>query len=244
MDARKADIKAAHTQTCQWLLTHSDYLSWLDQRQHHCRFLWIRGKPGVGKSIIMKFSYTRMRKQDQDRQVLTTSFFFNARGDDMEKSVVGMYRSLLLQLFEGFPDLQGVLDDQDLVPRNQKTCPSLNSLKDLFRAAILCLGNRSCACYIDALDECDEQQIRDMVEFFEELSEYCRGEGIKLRVCFSSRHYPYITIRSGIQLTLEGQPGHNKDMESYIENYLRIENPVLFDSLKSTILDKAAGIFL
>lgn len=65
----------------------------------------------MGKSIIMKFIYTRMRKQDQDRQVLTTSFFFNARGDDMEKSVSGMYRSLLLQLFEGFPDVQRVLDD-------------------------------------------------------------------------------------------------------------------------------------
>jgi ankyrin repeat protein len=244
MDARKADIKAAHSQTCQWLLNHPDFLSWLDQRRQHCRFLWIRGKPGVGKSIIMKFVYTRMRKQDQARQVLTTSFFFNARGDVMEKSVSGMYRSLLLQLLEGFPDLQGVLDDHDLVPRNHKTCPSLNSLKDLFRAAILCLGNRSCACFIDALDECDEQQIRDMIEFFEELSEYCRGEGIKLRVCFSSRHYPYITIRSGIQLTLEGQPGHNKDMESYIENHLRVENPILFDSLKSTMLDKAAGIFL
>ncbi|KAM0204555.1 hypothetical protein ACHAPA_002000 [Fusarium lateritium] len=192
----------------------------------------------------MKFIYTRMRKQDRDRQVLTTSFFFNARGDDLEKSVSGMYRSLLLQLFEGFPDLQGVLDDQDLVPRNRETCPSLNSLKDLFRAAILCLGNRSCACFIDALDECDEQQIRDMIGFFEELSEDCRGEAIKLRVCFSSRHYPYITIRSGIQLTLEGQPGHTKDMESYIGNHLRIENPVLFDSLKSTMLDKAAGIFL
>lgn len=162
----------------------------------------------------------------------------------MEKSVSGMYRSLLLQLFEGFPDVQRVLDDQDLVPRNQKTCPSLNSLKDLFRAAILCLGNRSCACFIDALDECDEQQIRDMIEFFEERSEHCRGEGIKLRVCFSSRHYPYITIRSGIQLILEGQPGHTKDLETYIGNHLRIGNSAIFNSLKSTILDKAAGIFL
>ncbi|KAJ4268430.1 hypothetical protein NW762_002493 [Fusarium torreyae] len=155
-----------------------------------------------------------------------------------------MYRSLLLQLFEGFPDLQQVLDDNYLVPRNHSACPSLNALKDLFRTAVSLLGNRSCTCFVDALDECDEQQVMDMVDFFEELSEQCTRMDINLRFCFSSRHYPYIDIRSGIRLLLENQVGHTEDLESYIDSHLRIGSPALTQELKPTILKKAAGIFL
>ncbi|KAF5019023.1 hypothetical protein F66182_8973 [Fusarium sp. NRRL 66182] len=246
MDSRKTNIKAAYSKTCQWFLKHPDYLAWLDheKRQQHHGYLWIRGKPGAGKSIIMKFIYTRMRKKDQHQKALTASFFFNARGEYLEKSIPGMYRSLLLQLLEGFPDLQQVLDDSDLVPRDQITCPSLNVLKDLFRTAVSSLGCRSFACFIDALDECDEQQVMDMVEFFEELAEQCTENGTRLQICFSSRHYPYIDIQSGIRLTLESQDGHTKDLETYIENHLRIKDRGLVQELKPMILEKAAGIFL
>jgi ribosomal 50S subunit-associated protein YjgA (DUF615 family) len=49
----------------------------------------------------------------------------------------------------------------------------LNILKDLFRSAISALGERALTCFVDTLDECDEQQVRDMVEFFEEVAEQC-----------------------------------------------------------------------
>src|SRR4029077_6880907 len=29
IEARRSNIKANHSKTCQWLLTHSDYLDWL-----------------------------------------------------------------------------------------------------------------------------------------------------------------------------------------------------------------------
>ncbi|KAI8411046.1 hypothetical protein FOFC_07640, partial [Fusarium oxysporum] len=213
------------------------------QSQHH-GFLWIRGKPGAGKSIIMKFIYTKMKKTDIPMKPLTISFFFNARGALLEKSVSGMYRSLLLQLLEGFPDLQKILDDPDLIPRNQITCPPLNILKDLFRSAISYLDKRALTCFVDALDECDEQQIKDMVEFFEEVAEQCVEDNVRFQVCFSSRHYPYIDIKSGIRLTLEGQDGHNEDLKHYISKHLRIQDPDLVNELKQMMLEKAAGVFL
>ncbi|KAF5258984.1 hypothetical protein FOXYS1_10420, partial [Fusarium oxysporum] len=246
IDSRKTTIKTAYSKTCRWFLKHPDYLSWLDsekQSQHH-GFLWIRGKPGAGKSIIMKFIYTKMKKTDIPMKALTVSFFFNARGAFLEKSVSGMYRSLLLQLLEGFPDLQQTLDDPDLIPRNQVTCPPLNILKDLFRSAISYLDKRALTCFVDALDECDEQQVKDMVEFFEEVAEQCVEDNVRFQVCFSSRHYPYIDIKSGIRLTLEGQDGHNDDLKHYITKHLRIQDPALIDELKQMMLDKAAGVFL
>ncbi|KAH7115470.1 Pfs, NACHT and ankyrin domain protein [Dactylonectria estremocensis] len=246
IDSRKTTIKTAHIKTCYWFLKNTDYLNWLDfkkQVDHH-GFLWIRGKPGAGKSIIMKFIYMKVKRTDRRHQALTSSFFFNARGDSLEKSVSGMYRSLLLQLLEGFSDLQQVLDDPDSIPRNQTDCPSVNSLKDLLRNAVYLLEGRSFTCFVDALDECDEQQVKDMVEFFEELAEYCTENHVWLRICFSSRHYPYIDVRSGIRLTLEDQRGHAEDLENYVTNRLQIRDRALVEELKPIMLEKAAGVFL
>ncbi|KAL7765148.1 hypothetical protein ACKLNR_003064 [Fusarium oxysporum f. sp. zingiberi] len=246
IDARKLTIKAAHSKTCRWFLKHPDYLSWIDPQQtsQHHGFLWIRGKPGAGKSTIMKFIYQESKKKDLEHQSLTASFFFNARGELLEKTVSGMYRSLLLQLFHGFPDLECVLDDPDLLPRNQSGCPPLNVLKDLLRAAVAKLGQRSFRCFIDALDECDEQQVMDLVEYFEELAEQFTEDNINLRICFSSRHYPYIDIKFGIRIILEEQIGHGSDLESYIKTHLRIKDRPLLAELQEKMLEKAAGVFL
>ncbi|CAH0047183.1 unnamed protein product [Clonostachys solani] len=246
IDTRKATLKNAHKKTCRWFLDHPEYHDWLDHEKilHHHGFLWIRGKPGAGKSIMMKFLYLHMRKKDRRGRVLTASFFFVARGDLLERSVSGMYRSLLLQLLEGFPDLQRLLDGPELIPRNEMGCPPLNVLKDLFRTAVSSVADRSFTCFIDALDECDEQQVMDMVEFFDELAEHCTENGVRFQVCFSSRHYPYIDIRSGIRMTLENQEGHAKDLEAYIKSQLRIKNPSLVEELIPMLLEKAAGVFL
>src|SRR5438270_13458919 len=94
LDARHATIKTAHAKTCKWLLKKSEYLDWLDLNnipEHH-GFLWIKGKPGSGKSTIMKFAFAHAKKTMKDGIII--SFFFNARGEHLEKSTEGMYRSL------------------------------------------------------------------------------------------------------------------------------------------------------
>jgi ankyrin repeat protein/nucleoside phosphorylase len=245
IDARRTDIRGAHTRTCRWLLGHAKYNSWLDpgeQLQNH-GFLWIRGKAGAGKSTMMKFVYLETKKRKKPNMAVA-SFFFNARGDYLERSISGMYRSLLLQLLHEFSDLRSVLDDTDIVPRNQEHCPGLNALKELLSNAVMALGQRCFTCFVDALDECDELEVRDMVQFFEELAENAADRGIQFRVCFSSRPYPYIDIHRGILLTLEEEPGHGEDLAKYVESRLRITNPSLSKELQAQILDKAAGIFM
>ncbi|RYO82220.1 hypothetical protein DL766_006353 [Monosporascus sp. MC13-8B] len=62
----------------------------------------------------MKFLDSEAKKAAKSNpKVLVVSFFFNARGEQLEKSTTGLYRSLLWQLFEKAEDLQGVLDDFD-----------------------------------------------------------------------------------------------------------------------------------
>ena len=91
IDTRQITIKNAHAKTCKWLLEKSEYLNWLDATKlgKHHGFLWIKGKPGTGKSTLMKFALINARKTMKDRIVI--SFFFNARGEYIEKSTVGIY---------------------------------------------------------------------------------------------------------------------------------------------------------
>ncbi|KEY73780.1 hypothetical protein S7711_03087 [Stachybotrys chartarum IBT 7711] len=246
---RKTTIRAACAKTCRWFIHSSAYQDWLNpekQSQNH-GFLWMRGKAGAGKSTMMKFLYLDSKKREKKEGGLhatTASFFFNARGDYLEKSITGMYRSLLLQLLRSFSDLQSVLDDTDIVPRSQQDCPNLSALKELLRSAVMGLNGRSFTCFIDALDECDEQEVREMVQFFGDLAENTAEAGAHFRICFSSRPYPYINIRKGILLTLEDECGHREDLVQYVRNNLIIEDPPLLADLQSQILDKAAGIFL
>lgn len=250
MSFRKHTIKKNHVKTCQWFLNDPIYQEWLDPAllSRQPGFIWIRGKPGVGKSTLMKFAWlqTQIKYQQacHDREMMVASFFFNARGETLEKSASGMYRSLLVQLLENFHDLQKVLDSRDLEELLSLDSYPLGVLKDLFRAAVSELGNRAVFGFIDALDECHELQLMDMVRYFEELAEHATQKSIPLRICFSSRNYPYINIQRGVELTLENQTGHEQDIANYVQSELRIENSALREQLFSQILEKSARVFL
>lgn len=246
IDARHANIKNANTRTCKWLLHKSEYLDWLDTTKlsEHHGFLWIKGKPGTGKSTLMKFVSANARKKMKDWVVI--SFFFNARGESIEKSTIGTYRSLLLQLLERLPALQSVFGTLGLstLSANTEHQWSIESLKTLLEYAIQDLGESSVICFIDALDECEEDQIRDMVSFFERMGDLATSSKIRFQVCFSSRHYPHITIGKGLGLVLEGQEGHTQDIANYLETELKIGNSPIAQQVRGEVQQKASGVFM
>ncbi|CAH0028824.1 unnamed protein product [Clonostachys rhizophaga] len=242
---RHSNIKTAHPVTCEWLPQHESYSTWVDAERldDHHGFMWISGKPGSGKSTMMKF-LSSQEKKNAEINTCVISFFFNARGEELEKSTTGMYRSILFQLLERFPDLQSILDDLSLVPLGQKGCPALDVLQELFRNAMPLLGQRSVTCYIDALDECDEDQARDMVEHLEGLCQQAVKDGQNFRICFASRHYPSIEIRNGIRITLEDQAGHRSDLDAYIRSRLQTGRNPEADDIHDKVLHMAAGVFM
>ena len=246
IDARHTTIKKAHIRTCKWLKTKDKYLDWLNPskiREHH-GFLWVKGKPGTGKSTLMKFALDQARKTMKDQVIL--SFFFNARGEELEQSTTGMYRSLLLQLLQRIPRLDAIFDSLRLTawPQGGQMQWSVELLKDLFEEAVQNLGHLSVVFFIDALDECDEDQIRDMVSFFEHIGELTTPSNIRFRVCFSSRHYPYITIARGLELVLEGQEGHFQDIANYVDSELKIGHSKLAEEIRAELQAKASGVFM
>jgi ankyrin repeat protein len=243
IEARHATIKAAHAKTCKWLLNKSEYKEWLDDTKNfeHHGFLWLKGKPGTGKSTMMKFAYANAKKCMPDTIVI--SFFFNARGDDLEKSALGMYRSLLFQLLEKLPDIQNPFELlEPNLPNDFDT--DIETAKSVFSRMVDRLGENRLACFIDALDECEEDQARDMVAFFESLGQYAISSHIQMHICFSSRHYPYITIEKGISLVLEDQDGHSKDITDYLHSELKARQNKAMQKVQDEILQRASGVFL
>lgn len=246
MDSRRSTIKTAYSTTCQWLLKHPAYVAWVDPKQleQHRGFLWINGKPGAGKSTLVKFAYARASNEKPDHEVLL-SFFFNARGEQLERSTIGMYRALLFQLLDSAVDLQDLLDDfgHPLTGRVDQVW-TIEELCKLVTAAVRKLGKRRLKCFIDALDECDEQEVQQMITFFEDLGQNAVDSGTKIYICFVSRHFPIIEIRHGRQLILEDQDGHAQDLAKYVQRHLQAGKSNVVGEVSTEILRKANGVFL
>ncbi|KAI0138930.1 hypothetical protein F4776DRAFT_42914 [Hypoxylon sp. NC0597] len=241
IDVRRTSIKIAHRNTCKWLLKTPQYREWLDTAEFdkHGGFLWIKGKPGAGKSTLMKSAFSHAHRCFKKKGVIVVSFFFNARGEELEKSTVGLYRSLLLQLLEEHPHLQRVLDS--IRPGHQW---NIESLKSLIEEVVCAMEEASIVCFIDALDECEEQEVRDMLSFLQTISEQAASIRTKLRVCFASRHYPHITIQKGLDLVIEGREEHEKDIADYLGTELRIGHDRLAEQIRSELKEKALGVFM
>ena len=102
MNLRRYDVADATKETCAWILEHKSYLEWLS-RQHE--LLWIKGKPGAGKSTLINHIIRKLEGQDVQSEAVVASFFFHGRGTAIQKSALGLYRSLLYQILQQVPDL-------------------------------------------------------------------------------------------------------------------------------------------
>jgi ankyrin repeat protein len=246
MTSRYLTIREAASGTCTWALVHPQYNAWVapkNTKQHH-GLLWISGKPGVGKSTLMKFLYNKRKMNDRGEESFTTSFFFNARGRPLERSVVGMYRSFLYYLLGKFKDLRYLLDDPHLPHDLDGDSLPQEALKEIFSRAIRSLGQRSFTCFVDALDECEDQEVDHMIHFFQQLTTDTSAQAIQFRVCFSHRHYPRINIGHGVKMTVENELGHRTDLSNYISSRLQVSDPRTFIRIRDKLLAKADGIFL
>ncbi|KAK0613711.1 hypothetical protein B0T14DRAFT_461687 [Immersiella caudata] len=79
---------------------------------------WIRGKPGSGKSTLMKYIYHNERTAQllhewgppgSRAEQMQLGFFFHHRGSEVQRSFSGLLRSIITQIFEQKPQLLSCL---------------------------------------------------------------------------------------------------------------------------------------
>lgn len=192
------------------------------------------------------FEEIKVNSKDDPSQI-TLSFFFLARGAVEEKTTMGLYRSLLHQLFEIASDLKDSLEwmTVDGARTVQSNGWSEEALKQTLKYAVPKLGNRSLTIFVDVLDKCDENKADGMVSFFKELCDCAEEARVQVQICFSSRYYPTVVIKKGIEVGLEHEKGHTDDIREYVTKRLRLKSKSKqAEVLRSDILEKSSGIFL
>lgn len=249
IDERITHLPSAQDKTCRWFLAGPQYKSWKDatRQPDHGGFLWIKGNPGTGKSTLMKYLFEEAKLEAKgDPSLITLSFFFLARGTDEEKTPTGLYRSLLHQLFEIASDFRDSLEwmTADGARTIQSRGWSEEALQQTLKHAVPKLGKRSLTVFVDALDECDDDETADMVSFFEEICDCAAEAKVQVKICLSSRHYPTVSVKKGMEVSLEDEIGHTEDIRSYIKSRLRLPKSKQAEPLQSEILEKSSGIFL
>jgi hypothetical protein len=89
------------TNSCKWIFDNPTYVTWFTSPDGA---LWIKGKPGAGKSTIMEFLVEHCEARQKTQSLILLSFFFNAFGiQELHKSPLGLYLTLLYQLMEQAP---------------------------------------------------------------------------------------------------------------------------------------------
>ncbi|KAM0539542.1 hypothetical protein ACHAO7_012078, partial [Fusarium culmorum] len=247
LEDRFNKIRLEHPETCTWLLTNKEYKAWLDKekfKDHH-GVLWLKGKPGTGKSTLMRFAVSRLSLAHPED--IKINFFFNARGVGLENSTTGMYQSLVYQLFSQVPRLKSVFDNftrLELPEADVQESWELSSLQRILEHAVLELESHRLWVFVDALDEGDEEEVRNMIKFFKDLGGYAKTANVDMRVLFASRHYPQIMISHKVEIILESEREHYLDIERYIQSELYIEDGMTAQGIQDEVINRASGVFL
>ncbi|KAL2203365.1 hypothetical protein CC79DRAFT_1401597 [Sarocladium strictum] len=260
MANRERNVENTHEQTGRWFLETKQYLNWeaggrrtaksgqccglligsasILKERWQDQLLWIKGNAGAGKSTLLKMAVEHAKKTY--KKALILPHFFNARGNALERSTEGMYRTLLYWILEKLPqELESSFYPQDLFAERAKW--EVPELVRLLEAAMENLRDRVVLFYVDALDECEQKDIRAMLEVFRRLVETAWKSGHEVRVCFASRPFPHYTFNHAVYLDLSEQEEHDEDIAKYIEACL---NDGIAEFIRDQVQKKAAGVFM
>lgn len=263
---REQSVKDAHTKTFQWVFsekisTQHAYHNLQDWLQSSEQVYWITGKPGSGKTTLVKFIVSTIQNEIKAGNDLGTScskpciiayFYFWALGADIQASKEGLYRTLIYQLLSQRP------------AKIPQICPKIwetmylfgepprrfeeNELRDLLASTLenLTLKEKVCI-FVDGLDEfagdCD-----DLVAYFKQLV-----DAYPIKLCVASR--PWEVFRDALQHNprLQMEDLTHNDIQNYVTCRLQdnpnfdkfvTSDPVLGQSIIESIVEKAQGVFL
>lgn len=270
MERRYHAITQAQSRTFEWLFDDSDdspcskhnFAYWLqNSAPSDARFYWIRGKPGSGKSTLMRFLLDdpRTRKMAETwaagKKLLVASCFFWGSGTALQRSQEGLLQTLLRQLLVSCDNIT-----HDLFPSRWTMLElgsdfdqswSANELSDaIFKFVTKHIDLFSILILIDGLDEYQgiDAQRQGICSLLKELAQHNN-----VKVCASSRPWNVYkdAFRSGPKLRLEHLT--RQDIKNFIVDNLEANEhyhewsllyPNNAEHLVTVMAQKASGVFL
>ena len=247
MDNRSKEIDIAAEGTCKWLFLHETYRRWSACDRG---LLWIKGSPGSGKSTLLRYALDNITETPNigDRPFVLT-FFFHGRGAELQRTPLGLFRSLLHQVLSQVPNAL-----PDLVTHFQQQCDEvgksdekwqwhLRELQHFFKSSLpKILESRSVWLFVDALDECGERNAVSLVEEFKSMLYGLPSTGSQFRICFTCRQYPILDLDHGFEICVEHKNG--QDIETYIQAQLSAFRVRTSSTIPALITRRASGVFM
>ncbi|KAL7901866.1 ankyrin repeat protein [Trichoderma sp. SZMC 28014] len=231
--------------TCEWLLEDSQYQAWMNKSRG---LFWIKGNPGAGKSVLMKFAVTMMDRRKSGE--LIVSFFVHGRGTPLQKNLLGVFRALLNTMFTSFPEYLSQLTKSFMEQERRYGTYQENrwswtqeELQEIM-LKILTKGtsNRPVVIFVDAIDECGQDQAKCLLKYFKNLMDIAEHEEAQVKICFSSRHFPLLGLDTISTISVEEK--NDKDIRLVIRERLKqIQPGAKRQRIEKEILLKAQGGF-
>ncbi|KAI3581666.1 hypothetical protein IWW34DRAFT_617013 [Fusarium oxysporum f. sp. albedinis] len=259
MNTRRECILTPAVNTGQWLFQDQTFRLWTTTTDPSQHLLLIKGKPGAGKSTLMKELARRMQRSER-RGDICASFFIDAGGELLQRCPAGIFRSLLYQLLlqSGIcsPATQATFARRILICSIKDAIintalPSVewsqSLLANLLTETLVFLASlgKPVFIFVDALDELSAEMQRQQVDFWS-LQQLC-FQGLRgPRICLSCRHFPNIAVAGCLELALDAY--NQGDILNYITQRLNArisaqEEPWRRE-LTNRICALSSGVFL
>lgn len=231
------------------------FVSWL---ANGTDIFHISGKPGAGKSTLMKYLCHHARTEEclktwsGDKELVFTSFFFWRHGDEFQKSFKGLLRSLLHSILAQCPELiESTFPLQwEKARLDMAVHFEAPDIQDAFEAIIQrpeIFNRHKFAFFIDGLDEFEGREDRLVRALFS----WVRSRAGDLKICASSRELPIFQERFSTCPKFRLHELTQADITIFVEDTLRGNEDVQalasskdFANLGRSIVAKAEGVFL
>ena len=177
--SHEAALKIRQAGTNNWFLSCKEFENWRDSQNS---FLWLSGRPGSGKTILMSSAIHSLQQPSGEKELPLLAYFYCDFRSPETRDPLNLAGSVLAQICFKLGSFPAALDEAF---ERSKMSASPYGKRTNLGTIIEILVDLSCqhriVIVVDALDECDSRQ--DILEFFQKLG----TQGSLLNLLVSSR---------------------------------------------------------
>lgn len=265
---RYGKIESEYESTLRWIWTSigdrgPGLLEWLESDDP---LFWISGKPGAGKSTLMKYIYndgmtSQTLRGARSGNILQISFFFHELGTPSEGTFSGMLHALLYQLLKKLPVLATAVHArfQRLETRSPHSSQESgiwteSELEKAFQDILPAqTTNTTLLCVVDGLDECEAKSQRQALQFLLGLSAPASKGRLRFKILCSSRPENIFELAFVKYHWIKVQDFTYHDIHTFVSRMFATVTSNLYHADKaikvsgriiSDIVQKAEGVFI
>jgi hypothetical protein len=186
--------------TCEWVLKSPEYLRWWKAPNND--LLWISADSGCGKSVLAKSLIDEVFKTS-DPCVSVVYFFF--KDNDEQNNLAAALCAILHQLFSLKSELlRHALPSWD--KNHEKIQHEVEDLWRIFLAATCDPASGKIICVFDALDECQSQDQKKLIQNLKEFHTQSQSYGKENWLKFLATSRPYDDIQDSFWSVTKSLP--------------------------------------